>query len=140
MKTILTSVKIWAKTVFLNAFLFAFWGIFSREAETFIIAIVMLIGGFFVTAPLLLFVEKLMRLSIKLPYSIPARIAWLFYNLVILIVFFYLFVFGVIGDHAFDIKSVLPATGVTSVALLIAILTTRKSLNKINTAADSGEI
>jgi len=132
MKTFFISLKIWAKTVFLNACLLGLGAVYSKEPEVFDTLLVLLIGGFLITAPLLLFIEKLVRLSLRMPYGINARIALLFFSLVILIMFFYLFMVWLFGDHL-EIKGILSLTGVTSVALLIAVLTTRKSLIKINT-------
>ena len=133
MKTLLTSLRIWLKTVVLNAVMFWIVALWQSDVSAGIVGFVSLVAGLFLTAPLLVIINPLIKASVKLPYSVAARITWLFFSLTILIMFFYLIVFALVGDHPFKIKGVLFFTGVTSVALLIAVLTTRKSLIKLNT-------
>lgn len=133
MSTILTSVKIWAKTVFLTGCVIGVMALWNEELEGILISILVLVAGGFITAPLLLFIDPLVKLSVKLPYSIPARIAWLTFYLVLLIFLFYLLIVIMIEGGLGDISSVFGFTGLTVGPLIIAVLTTRKSLIKINT-------
>ncbi len=118
------AIRIWVKTVALNAFLWGVWNVLRGSIWEALGAILLLLGGFVVTLPLLMFIVPLVNVSTLLDYSIPAKIAWLAFYLIIMIILFYRLI--PIGDSlAFQL------TGFTIGGLLIAVVTTRKSLNKL---------
>jgi hypothetical protein len=118
------AIRIWVKTVVLNAFLWGVWNVLSGSIWEALGSILLLLGGFVVTLPLLMFIVPLVNVSTLLDYSIPAKIAWLTFYLIIMIILFYRLI--PIGDSlAFQL------TGFTIGGLLIAVVTTRKSLNKL---------
>jgi len=132
MKTLLTSVKIWLKTVVFNAVLASLWAI-GRDVPAFFIFFLFLIIGLFVSLPLLMLINPLVKLSLRLPYSIAARVAWLFFFLAVLAILIYLLVWAIGQGEFYSLKDTYLLSCCTISALLIAVLTTRKSLIKINT-------
>src|SRR5687768_2952861 len=84
MTSLSVAVKIWAKTIVMNAVL---WGLGGVLAEGYYAAIaaVFLIGGFIVTLPLLMLISPLVTVSTRLPYRMPAKITWLTFILALLI-------------------------------------------------------
>ena len=118
------AIRIWVKTVVLNAFLWGVWNVLRGSIWEALGSILLLLGGFVVALPLLMFIVPLVNVSTLLDYSIPAKIAWLTFYLIIMIILFYRLI--PIGDSlAFQL------TGFTIGGLLIAVVTTRKSLNKL---------
>lgn len=134
MKSLSVAAKIWAKTVFLNAF---FWGagaLFTGNIIEVFKSMLLFFGGFIVTLPLLMLIVPLVNVSALLPYNIAARIAWLTFYLIALIVAFYA-VYSKVTTHGFfgsqwrDNSLI----GTTIAALVVAVITTRKSLVKLHT-------
>ncbi|MFM9909995.1 MAG: hypothetical protein ACKVOW_11625 [Chitinophagaceae bacterium] len=83
--------------------------------------------GLIVTAPLLVIIHPIVRLSLKIPYSASGRHAWLTFSLVVLVVAFYSFILVVIiesfrWDNEFQlivlaaIISVMIATGLVKLS------------------------
>jgi len=124
--------KIWARTLLINAVLMivavpagiilgGFWAALGAGAI-----------GFLFTLPLMLLITPLVKLSMKLPYDATARIFWLWFYLEALIVLFYRLFYALINllvsfrEGAFYLMAF-----VTSMALLIAILWTKKSLETL---------
>lgn len=132
--SILVSVKIWAKTVVLTACFVGSIALCTGEFWGVVMAFAILVGGLILTAPLLLFVDGLVKLSTKLPYRLGARIAWLTFYLVSIIALFYWGLAQIPGGTFINKKGdgLFMATGFTTVSLLLAIFTTRKSLIKLN--------
>jgi hypothetical protein len=124
MSPIPVAVKIWAKTVFINAFFWGVWSVLRGNILDAFGSILILLGGIIVTLPLLMFIVPLVNVSTLLDYSIPAKIAWLTFYLIVMIILFYRLI--PIGDSL-----ALQLTGFTIGGLLIAVITTRKSLNKL---------
>jgi hypothetical protein len=133
MKTIETSVIIWAKTVVFNACLVTIWSLLTQQGEPFTIIFVFVFYGLLITAPLLFIINPLVKLATRLPYSLSVRITWLFFLLAVLIVLFYVVAWELIPGEGNMLNDIALANFGNICALAIAILTTRKSLTKINT-------
>jgi hypothetical protein len=134
MQSLAVSARIWGKTIFLNACFFGLGGIFTGDIFRVLGAGLLLIGGFVCTLPLLLLMVPLVNISALLPYKLAARIAWLAFYLIIIVILFCLFFSLVEKGAAFVSNSYanqLMTTGISGV--LVAVLTTRKSLKKFYT-------
>jgi hypothetical protein len=129
-------VKIWAKTVFLNAFLFGITLLFKADIMGFFIGIILLFGGFIVSMPLLLAVVPLINISTRLPYRIPARIAWLTFYLIVLIILFFMLLSSLTRESDFSASILKLLMWLSILSVLVAVITTRKSLYKLNTYTD----
>jgi hypothetical protein len=132
MKSLSVAAKILAKTVIVNAFLWGVWNALTGDMLKAFGALLFLLVGFIVMLPLLMFIAPLVNVSTRLPYSIPAKTAWLTFYLIIMVIVFYGLVSMVISNTFFSSKSwtgqlIGPSIG----GLLIAVLTTRKSLNEL---------
>ena len=136
MRSIPVAVKIWVKTVAMNAFLWGVWNLLSGEILVAFGAILFFLGGLIVTLPLLMLIVPLVNGSTLLPYNIPAKTAWLTFYLIVIIILFYGLCSIVISGTFFTSHSWAgKLMGTTIGGLLIAVVTTRKSLNKLYTAA-----
>ena len=132
------AVKLWAKTLVMNAVLFGAGGIFIGEYWRAPASALCLIGGFIVTLPLLMLITPLVRLSTWLPYSIPAKIGWLSFSLMLVIIVFYSAASLLMEQKLFNSGSPINTSmGCTMAGLLIAVLTTRKSLMKLHAGTDN---
>jgi hypothetical protein len=128
------AVRLWAKTVALNAVFWGVGGIYIGEYWRVISALFFMIAGFLVTLPLLMLIAPLVRLSTWFPYSIPAKIGWLTFSLAVVIIVFYSVASLIIEQRLFSHHSpVNTMMGTTLAGLLVAVLTTRKSLVKLHT-------
>lgn len=134
MTSISVAAKIWAKTVAMNAVLWGIWGLFTGNMFHAFGSILFLLGGFIVTLPLLMIIVPLVNVSTLLPYGIPAKIAWLTFYLIVLIVLFYGLCSIVQTDSFFKSDTWAGRfTGTTIAGLLIAVITSHRSLNKLYT-------
>jgi hypothetical protein len=129
MKAAYTGVLIWGKTVCLTSFMFGVRAIFVDDWSEFGMAFVILFLGLLFTLPLLLVIIPLVDLSARLPYSIHARVAWLTFYLMLIILAFYT-VLGAGASSGGD-KKLLQFMGMTIAGLLVAVFTTRTSLKKM---------
>jgi hypothetical protein len=133
MQTLAVCARIWGKTIFLNACFFGLGGILTGDIFQVLGAGLLLIGGFVCTLPLLLLMVPLVNISALLPYNLAARIAWLTFYFIIIVVLFCLFFSllekkaAIISSYAFELMAT------TISGLLVAVLTTRKSLKKFYT-------
>ena|SRR5687768_15028387 len=135
MISIPVAAKIWAKTVIMNAFLWGVWHVLRGDIREAFWSMLFLLAGFIVTLPLLIFIVPLVNVSTLLPYSIPAKKAWLTFYLIVMIILFYGLFSIVESDTFFESHSLSSQLmGTTIGGLLIAVLTTRRSLNKLYTA------
>jgi hypothetical protein len=126
------AARIWVKTVAMNAFLWGVWSVLRGNIWEAFGSILVLLGGIIVTLPLLMFIVPLVNVSALLPYSIPAKIGWLTFYLIVMIVLFYGLFSHVESNIFFNTNSWAgKLMGSTIGGLLIAVLTTRKSLNKL---------
>ena len=134
MTPVSVAVKLWAKTLVMNAVLFAIGGILIGEYWRVPASALCFIGGFIVTMPLLMLITPLVRLSTWLPYSITAKIGWLAFSLLLVIIIFYSAASLLIEQQLFSKGSPINTSmGCTITGLVIAVLTTRKSLLKLHT-------
>lgn len=134
MTSISVAAKIWAKTVSMNAVLWGIWGLLTGNMFHAFGSILFLLVGFIVTLPLLMIIVPLVNVSTVLPYGIPAKIAWLTFFLIVLIVLFYGLCSIVQTDSFFRSDTWAGQfTWTTIGGLLIAVITTRRSLNKLYT-------
>jgi hypothetical protein len=134
MTPVSVAVRLWAKTVAMNAVFWGIGGIYIGEFWRVISALFFLIGGFIVTLPLLMVITPLVRLSTWLPYSIPAKIGWLSFSLLLVIIIVYSATSLIIEDKLFVHDSPMNTMmGCTMAGLLVAVVTTRKPLTKLHT-------
>ena len=134
MTPVSVAVKIWAKTIFLNAFLFGIISTFNGDFLGMLGAGLILIGGLITTLPLLILIAPLIGVSNRLPYGIPAKTTWLTFFLLLLIVLIYMWASWMLDDTLFKAGSIENRLlGTTIAGLLIAVLTTKRSLNKLYT-------
>src|SRR5690348_9379134 len=89
MSSVSIAVKLWAKTVTLNAMLFGIIGIVAGEFKDAAVAVLLLVGGFIITLPWLVFIILIVKASTWLPYSNSAKIGWLTFGLMVLIIIIY---------------------------------------------------
>jgi hypothetical protein len=134
MTPVFVAVKLWAKTVAMNAVLYGMSGLFAGELWRVPASVLFLIAGFIVTLPLLMLITPLVRLSTWLPYSVPAKIGWLSFSLLLVIIIFYSATSLIIEQNLFTHNSPINTMmGCTITGLLVAVFTTRKSLIKLHT-------
>lgn len=127
------AVRLWAKTIALNAVFWGVGGIWIGELWRVISAIFFMVGGFIVTLPLLMVITPLVRLSTWLPYSVPAKIGWLSFGLMLVIIILYSATSLIIEEKLFIHDSPINTMmGCTMAGLLVAVFTTRKSLTKLH--------
>jgi hypothetical protein len=132
MQSLAVSARIWGKTIFLNACFFGLGGVLTGDIFKVLGAGLLLIGGFVCTLPLLLLMVPLVNISALLPYNLAARIAWLTFYFVIIVILFCLF-FSLVEKRAAVSSYAYELMATTLSALLVAVLTSRKSLKKFYT-------
>lgn len=133
MTTISASIHIWVKTVFINFFFILLLSVITYDGFDVLWAIVFLFVGIIATLPLLLFINPLVMLSrMFTQYGIAARIAWLTFYLLILVLLFYLQIASVSSQEIFKKNSEL-AEWMTStmVSLVISMFINRKPLKEL---------
>src|SRR5690349_21394769 len=91
------ALKIWARTLLLNAILMVFTVPAGIVIGGFFGALGAAAVGFILTFPLLLLITPLVKISTKLPYDATARIFWLWFYLEALIVLFYVLFFELVN-------------------------------------------
>lgn len=79
------AITIWWKAIVINAVLIGIGSIFHTGFGFLVVFILVLVGGFIVTIPLLPFITLLVKIHTLIPYSNEARIAWLRCMLVLLV-------------------------------------------------------
>ncbi|WP_207512232.1 hypothetical protein [Longitalea luteola] len=132
MTSVSIAVKIWAKTLMMSATLLSIGFTFAEEFFAVFICMIVLIGGFIVTLPLLMLITPLVKASVWLPYEVPAKIAWLTFWLALLILLLYVWISMLLHGAAFEEDSLLNLIlAATLAGLLFAVITTRKSLKKL---------
>lgn len=89
------SLRIWIQTILFNALITGIGTLLMGQIFGFIAIFILSVLGIVFAIPLLPLTNALIRFSVQLPYSPPARIVWLGFCLSVLIVLFYnLFSFG----------------------------------------------
>lgn len=137
MSSVSIAVKLWAKTVTLNAILFGILGLVSGEFMRALIAVILLVGGFIITLPWLVFIILIVKASTWLPYSNSAKIGWLTFGLMVLIIIIYSIICMIMDQNLISYgPKELGVIFTTISALVIAVITTRKSLIELYTATD----
>jgi hypothetical protein len=96
-----------------------------------------LIGGFIITLPWLVFIILIVKASTWLPYSNAAKIGWLTFGFIVLIIIIYSIACLIMDQNLihYDPED-LEVIFITILALAIAVITTRKSLIKLYTDTD----
>jgi uncharacterized membrane protein len=134
MTPVFVAVRLWSKTVAMNAVLYGMSGLFVGELWRVPASVLFLIAGFILTLPLLMLITPLVRLSTWLPYSIPAKIGWLSFSLLLVIIIFYSATSLIIEQNLFSRHSPINTMmGCTITGLVVAVFTTRKSLITLHT-------
>lgn len=126
-------ISIWAKTAIINAVLVATYGIGSGQYFLALISLIFLAGGFVAALPLVLLSVPLLMISTRLTaYTVRARIAWLVFCHLVIIVLLHLFLAFVCKKGLFDEgASIHLFMGTTMISLLLSVLTSRKTLNAL---------
>ena len=127
------SVLIWAKTLLFYDLAMGTY-LFRQEGFEGSIAFVLIImGSFIVTSPLLLVIKIVVKLVAGIPYSARARVAFLAFLLMFLVFIFYVVVAWALGNSLFYDEQ-FQLTGLFSIAaVLLATWTTRDLLKAFNT-------
>ena len=134
MTPLYVAVRLWAKTVALNGVLYGLSGLFTGELWRVPASILLFIAGFIVTLPLLMLITPLVRLSTWLPYSNSAKIGWLSFSLLLVIIIFYSATSLIVEQNLFIHNSPINTMmSCTIGGLLVAVFTTRKSLIELHT-------
>lgn len=127
----ITSFKVWAITVFLNAFLFGIVELLSGDIWAAMGAVIIFIAGYIVSLPFWLLLWLLTEVIMALPYSATGRIAWLVGALGALVALLYAAAAWIITGH-FTLSEppfgVL--TGTTIAAMILALYWNRKAFGR----------
>jgi hypothetical protein len=133
MTSISVAARIWMKAVLLFGISIGLIAALEGDFFGLLLAALAFFFGFIVTLPLLLPIFALIDLSKRLSqYSIPARIAWLTFFLILLFYFYYELISKIKGFDEFN-SFFSYLIFFTIGVLLVAVLTTRKSLNELYT-------
>jgi len=128
MKIIPVAAKIWMNAVFLMGISLGLITLIEGDFLGMFLAALAFFFGFTVTIPLLSLVFLLINVTKRLfQYSIPARIAWLTFYLIMLFYFYYLAVLKMIGVAAFE-TFFNHLVFLTSALVPVAVFICRKSL------------
>lgn len=126
-------IRIWLRAIAINTgmwFVFLLW---ITGASAFIFGFFALFFGIVLTAPLLLVVIPLVKLSCRLPYSLLSRMSWLIICLVVLLWFYLVAInglfFGEWGQPGDEERLIIVAA---CFSLLVAIIMTRSSLEQLH--------
>ena len=127
------SVIIWAKTLLFYDLAMGTY-LFRQEGFEGSIAFVLIImGSFIVTSPLLLVIKIVVKLVAGISYSARARVVFLAFLLMFLVFLFYVVVAWALGNSLFYDEQ-FQLTGLFSIAaVLLATWTTRDLLKAFNT-------
>ncbi|HEY8897510.1 MAG TPA: hypothetical protein VIM79_21945 [Niastella sp.] len=137
MSSVSIAVKLWAKTVTMNAILFGIPALAVGEFKRAAIALILLIGGFIITLPWLVFIILIVKASTWLPYSNSAKIGWLTFGLTVLIIIIYSIACLIMDQNLIYYgPEELAVIFITILALAIAVITTRKSIMRLYTDTD----
>lgn len=137
MGSVSIAVKLWAKTVTMNAIVFGILGLVEGEFKQAAIAIILLVGGFIITLPWLVVIILIVKVSTWLPYSNSAKIGWLTFGLTVLIIIIYSIAClimdqNLIGYGSEEVRVIFT----TILGLVVAVITTRKSITELYTLTD----
>jgi hypothetical protein len=129
------AVRIWMKTVFLFGVCVGFAAAMEDGIIGLLFGALAFFLGFVITLPLLLPIYSLVDISRRLiHYGIPARLAWLTFYLSLMFFSFYELVSQIADNHFIDIGAFFCQWIMITIGiLLVAVLTTCKSLNILYT-------
>jgi hypothetical protein len=134
MSTSITSFKIWAITVCLNAFLFGLIELLLGNIWAAMGSVIILITGYIIGLPFWLLMWLLMEVIMAFPYSATGRIAWLAGILAILVALSYAAAGWITTDHfALSEPPLGLLTGTTIAALILALYWNRKAFGQKKT-------
>lgn len=126
-----TSFKIWAITVFLNAFFFGVIELLSGEVWIAMGAVVVLFMGFTISLPFWLLLWVLIEVILRLPYSPLGRICWVACLASAVAALFYaVATWIVLGHFTINEPHVRLLTGTTIAALMVALFWNRKAFGQ----------
>jgi uncharacterized membrane protein len=133
MTNISASIHIWVKTVFINTFLILLGAAITYDGLDVLWAIMFLTVGTVATLPLLLFISPVVALSkMFTQYGISARMAWLTFYLLVMVLLFYLLLSWISDVDIFKKNSELAGwMASTMVSLVISVYINRKSLKEL---------
>jgi hypothetical protein len=133
MTTISASIHIWVKTLIINFLLMVLGAVVALKGFDILAAFVFFFIGIIATVPLLLFINPVVVLSKKFTqYGIPARIAWLTFYLMVMVLLFYLLFSSFTTEKVFRKNSELAGQmAVTMVSLVLSVYINRKSLKEL---------
>jgi hypothetical protein len=131
MSTSVTSFKIWAITVCLNAFLFGAIELLSGNIWAAMGSVIILVVGYIIGFPFWLLMWLLMEVIMALPYTATGRMTWLAGILSILVALSYAAVGWITTGHfALSEPPLGLLTGTTIAALILALYWNRKAFAK----------
>jgi len=86
-KLFLNSLKIWVGALIINSFLIFIYATATENIGAgILVSVFCFIGGAFVTAPLLVIVYHLLKISFRIPYGLQAQLAWFGFTLATIVV------------------------------------------------------
>lgn len=121
------SIKLWARAIFLNAIIVG-TTLAIMEPGFGVAVFFVLFGGFLLTAPLLIFIIPAVSFARKLPYNYPAKVAWLAFVMILLVLSFYGAIVLLINENLITSTEGQPIIAGSSGAVVFAVLWTRRSL------------
>ncbi len=131
MSTSVTSFKIWAITVCLNAFLFGLIELFLGNIWAAMGSVIILVVGYIIGFPFWLLMWLLMEVIMAFPYTAIGRIVWLAGILAILVALSYAAAGWITTGHfALSEPPLGILTGTTIAALILALYWNRKAFGK----------
>lgn len=137
MGSVSIAVKLWAKTITMNAIFFGILGLVTGGFARAAIAIILLVGGFIITLPWLVFIILIVKASTWLPYSNSARIGWLTFGLTVLIIIIYSIACLIMDQNLIGYGTEeMWVIFTTILGLVVAVITTRKSIIELYALTD----
>ena len=127
------SLKIWLKSLFVNAVLVCCWftinGVFWIGLFA---AAIIFIGGAIITSPLVAFVIPLLKYSLIIPYSQRAQRSWLAFGLMLVASLFYvviILIFRYSPDKDIGLQKLIIST---YISIAIAVARSKKILHNLS--------
>lgn len=128
MSASVTSFKIWAIAIFLNAFFFGIIELLSGDIWAAMGSVIIFMMGYVIGLPLWLLIWVLTEVILNLPYTAAGRICWLVGVLAVFVALFYAVAAWIVfGDFTLNKPYVGLLTGTTIAALITALCWNRKS-------------
>jgi hypothetical protein len=132
------AITIWWKTILINALFTGAWAVFGVGAQVILVIMVLVVGGFIVTMPLLLLISLLVKLQRSIPYAPHVRYAWFRSMLVLIVWLFYTLIQLIVVREWPPRDWIYYAAGIsTSLAVVTAIAFTRRDIVSLPTVTSS---